>query len=92
MVDALEKARIPYYETPSANWGPGQPAIWVKNEHHAQEAFGVISAAQKLWRKNAEKRKSAESPLVRKTSWLWVFVIFVAIVLFVQLFYSGSRL
>ena len=92
MVDALEKARIPYYETQKANWGPGQPAIWVTTERRAQEALGVISDAQRIWRENAEKRRSSRNVSITKTKLFWVFVVFGAIVLFVKLFYPSSRL
>lgn len=91
MVDALEKARIPYYETPKANWGSGQPAIWVTTEHRAQEARGVISDAQKTRRENAAKRKSSDNASITTAKLFWVFVVFGAIVLFVKLFYPGSH-
>ena len=92
MVDALEKARIPYYETQKANWGAGQPAIWVATEHRVQEARGVISDAQRIWRENAEKRRSTDNASITKTKLFWVFVVFGAMVLFVKLFYPGSHL
>ena len=92
MVGALEKARIPYYETPKADWGPGQPAIWVTTEQRAEEALGVISDAQRIWKENAAKRKSPDYASITKTKLFWVFVAFSVIVLFAKLFYPGPHL
>lgn len=91
MRHALDEARIPYYETPVANWGRGQPGLWVKSELHAAPAHEVLAAAQERWRRRNAKNSHSFWPKSKKGIRFLFFVIIVLIAVFMGLLHPGAR-
>jgi hypothetical protein len=88
---ALDEAKIPYYETPVANWGWGQPGFWVKSELHAVPAQKVLATAQEQWRRSNVKTSHSFWPKSKKGIRFLIFIIIVLIVVFMGLLHPGAR-
>jgi hypothetical protein len=89
---ALDKANIPYYETQKADWGRGQPAIWVRSESQAQAALKVIAAAQAKWTAQAKyKSHNKVSLQFWKRPAFWLVALAVLLNLIWAFFNPGVR-
>lgn len=88
---ALDEAKIPYYETPVANWGWGQPGLWVKSKLHAASAHEVLAAAQEQWRRRNAKTSYSFRPKSKKGIRFLFFIIIVLVVVFMGLLHPGAR-
>ena len=88
---ALDEAKIPCYETPVANWGRGQPGLWVKSKGHAAPAHKVLAAAQEQWRQRNVKASHSVVSKSKKGVRFLIFIVVVLIAVFMGLLHPGAR-
>ena len=90
MRKALREGSVDFYETPPANWGQGQPGLWVRRQEQAEKANRLLELAQEKWVKQTESsaKTVVRSPSAKRS--VWLFVVFAVIVVFVGISMSAK--